>query len=53
MTSTLLGTASSIALMGAGGLGGGSKGSTITGGKGGQTIQTQQFGTTWSPYKLG
>ena len=28
----------------------GSKGSTITGGQGGQTFNTSQFGQTWSPY---
>jgi len=54
MANTLLGTASSIVSIGAlSGFGAG-KGSSsvITGGQGGQTIQTQQFGTTWSPYKL-
>jgi len=29
---------------------GGGQSTAITGGVGGQTIQTQQFGTTWSPY---
>jgi len=53
MTSTLLGTAGSMFLMG-GALSGAGKGgsSTITGGKGGKVIDTQQFGKTWSPYKL-
>jgi hypothetical protein len=58
MTSTLLGTASSIALMG-GSLGGvGGKGSTVTGGKGGVNTGMQPVGPggsmapTWSPYKL-
>jgi hypothetical protein len=52
MTTTLLGTASSIALMGAAGMGSATKGGTIVGGKGGTTTQTQQFGEVWSPYKL-
>ncbi|RJO64158.1 MAG: hypothetical protein C4540_04570 [Candidatus Omnitrophota bacterium] len=50
MTTTLLGTASSVA-GGFGGMGS-SKGSTVVGGRGGQVIDTQQYGRTWSPYKL-
>lgn len=52
MTSTLLGTASSIALMGYDLSKLKQPSTTIVGGKGGQIIETKQFGTTWSPYKL-
>lgn len=52
MTTTLLGTASSI-LMGGGALSkGGGGGGATTGGRGGQIIETQQYGKTWSPYRL-
>ena len=48
MTSSLLGLASSLTILA--GKGGGSK-TEIQGGSGGKIIQTQNYGTTWSPYK--
>lgn len=51
-TASILGTAGSVAGMGAMAAGGGG-GTMIQGGKGGTTTNTAQFGKVWSPYKAG
>lgn len=46
-----LGTLFAKGMGGIGGMFGRQPGTMIQGGQGGQTFNTQQFGTTWSPYK--